>query len=123
MERGINHVRPSSKMANWRGDTRPEPILGAGDRTKRPGVDGNFHLSPVAKGRLRPQGVADRVDVSGAEPDKMRGIGSMKPIAPPSMAVRRGAGSHAQYASSVRLPSAAEQRQGAGVSKPAGGEK
>jgi hypothetical protein len=123
METGRNHVSPSRKAPDWRGDDRPTPIYGGGDRTKRPGVGGNFHLSPVAKGRLRPQGVGDRVDVSGPEPDKMRGIGSMKPIAPPSMLVRRGGGSHVQYRSSMSVPTSAEQRQGAGVHKPAGGEK
>jgi hypothetical protein len=72
-ERGINHVKPSSKAPDWRGDERPAPVYGAGDRTKKPRVDGNFHMSLVAKGRLRPQGVADRVDVSGPEPDRLSG--------------------------------------------------
>jgi hypothetical protein len=117
METGRNHVSPSRKADNWRGDDRPEPVYGAGDRTKRPGVDGNFHLSPVAKGRLRPQGVGDRVDVSGPEPDRLCGK-TGAPIASPSMAYRRGAGSHPGYAASISRTFAAP---GDPTTKPGGG--
>jgi hypothetical protein len=43
--------------------------------------DGNYNMSPVAGGRLRPAVIADRVKVGDDGPPKERGIVSMTPIA------------------------------------------
>ena len=50
--------------------------------TTRPdGRDANFHMSPVAKGRPRPDGIGDRVAAVDFGLPRDAGITSMKPIA------------------------------------------
>jgi hypothetical protein len=45
------------------------------------GRDANFHMSPVAKGRPRPEGIGDRVAAGDAGPDRLRGLTGMSPVA------------------------------------------